>query len=38
MLLVYGAWIAFELVRVALGQQKIRAFEAMARVWKERKR
>jgi cation:H+ antiporter len=38
MLLVYGAWIALELARVALGQQKIRAFAAMARVWKARKR
>lgn len=38
MLLVYGAWIAFELARVALGRQKIRAFEAMARVWKARRR
>lgn len=38
MLLVYGAWIGFELVRIALGQQKVRAFSAMARVWKERKR
>jgi cation:H+ antiporter len=38
MLLVYGAWIAFEVGRIALGRQTVRAFEAMARVWKERKR
>lgn len=38
MLWVYGAWIVFELVRIAIGKQKIRAFGGLARVWKERKR
>jgi hypothetical protein len=38
MLWVYGAWIVFELVRIAIGKQRIRAFETLARVWKARKR
>lgn len=38
MLWVYGAWIVFELVRIVIGKQKIRAFGALARVWKRRKR
>lgn len=38
MLWVYGAWIVFELVRIAIGKQKIRAFGALAHVWQERKR
>jgi cation:H+ antiporter len=38
MLWVYFAWIVFELVRIAIGKQKIRAFGALARVWKKRKR
>ncbi|HEX5134749.1 MAG TPA: hypothetical protein VFW81_05100 [Thermoanaerobaculia bacterium] len=38
MLWVYGAWIVFELVRIVIGKQKIRAFGALARVWKKRKR
>jgi cation:H+ antiporter len=38
MLWVYGAWIVFELVRIAIGKQKIRAFDAFARAWKRRKR
>jgi cation:H+ antiporter len=38
MLWVYGAWIVFELVRIALGKQKIRAFSALGRVWIERKK
>lgn len=38
MLWVYGAWIVFELVRIVIGKQEIRAFGALARVWKKRKR
>lgn len=38
MLWVYGAWIVFELVRIVIGKQRIRAFGALARVWKKRKR
>jgi cation:H+ antiporter len=38
MLWVYGAWIVFELLRMALGKQKIRAFGIFGRVWKARKR
>jgi cation:H+ antiporter len=38
MLWVYGAWIVFELVRIVIGKQEIRAFGALARVWKRRKR
>ena len=38
MLWVYVAWIVFELVRIAIGKQKIRAFEALARAWKKRDR
>jgi cation:H+ antiporter len=38
MLWVYGAWIVFELVRIAIGKQKIRAFSALGRVWIERKK
>jgi cation:H+ antiporter len=38
MLWVYGAWIVFELVRIAIGKQKIRAFGALRRVWLERKK
>jgi cation:H+ antiporter len=38
MLWVYGAWIVFELVRIAIGKQRIRAFETLARVWKARKK
>src|SRR5512143_2297006 len=38
MLWVYVAWIVFELVRIAIGKQRIRAFGALARVWKKRKR
>ena len=37
MLWVYSAWIAFELFRMAIGRQKMRAFGAFARVWKARK-
>lgn len=37
MLWVYSAWIAFELARIAIGRQKMRAFGAFARVWKARK-
>jgi cation:H+ antiporter len=37
MLWVYSAWIAFELARIAIGRQKMRAFGAFARVWKGRK-
>jgi cation:H+ antiporter len=37
MIWVYGAWILFELIRIALGRQKIRAFEAFGRVWRERR-
>ena len=37
MIWVYGAWIAFELIRIAFGRQKIRAFEAFGRVWGERR-
>ena len=38
MLWVYVAWIVFELVRIAIGKQRIRAFGALARVWKKRRR
>jgi cation:H+ antiporter len=38
MLWVYVAWIVFELVRIVIGKQRIRAFGALARVWKKRKR
>jgi cation:H+ antiporter len=34
---IYGAWIAVELVLVAIGRKKVRAFGAFARSWKERK-
>jgi cation:H+ antiporter len=37
MLWVYSAWIAIELIRIAFGRQKMRAFGAFARVWKGRK-
>jgi cation:H+ antiporter len=37
MLFVYGAWIVFELVRIAVGKQKIRAFGAFGRVWRKRR-
>jgi cation:H+ antiporter len=37
MIWVYGAWILFELIRIALGRQRIRAFEAFGRVWAERR-
>jgi cation:H+ antiporter len=37
MLWVYGAWILFELIRIALGKQRIRAFHAFGRVWGERR-
>ena len=37
MLWVYGAWILFELVRIAIGKQKIRAFGTLAKVWRERR-
>lgn len=37
MLFVYGAWIVFELVRIAVGKQKIRAFGAFGRVWRNRR-
>jgi cation:H+ antiporter len=38
MLWVYGAWIAIEVGRIALGKQKIRAFGAFAQVWRARKK
>jgi cation:H+ antiporter len=37
MIWVYAAWIAVELVLVALGKKKIPAFAAFARAWKKRK-
>jgi len=37
MIWVYGAWILFELIRIALGRQRIRAFEVFGRVWGERR-
>jgi cation:H+ antiporter len=36
MLWIYGAWIAFELVLVATGRTKLRAFGAFARSWQAR--
>ena len=37
MLFVYGAWIALEIVFVAVGRKKLTAFPACARVWKGRR-
>ncbi len=37
MLYVYGAWIALEVVLVALGRKKITAFRAFARTWRARR-
>jgi cation:H+ antiporter len=37
MLWVYGAWIAFEVVLVAVGRKKIRAFAAFAAAWGQRR-
>jgi cation:H+ antiporter len=37
MLFVYGAWIALEIVFVAVGRKKLEAFPAFARVWKGRR-
>lgn len=37
MLFVYGAWIVFELIRIAVGKQRIRAFGAFGRVWRKRR-
>ena len=36
MLFVYGAWIAFEILLLALGRKKLAAFPAFARVWRSR--
>jgi cation:H+ antiporter len=38
MLWVYGAWIAVELVLLAIGKKKILAFAAFGRIWSNRKR
>ena len=38
MLWVYGAWIAVELVLLAVGKKKVLAFSAFGRVWQRRKR
>ena len=38
MLWVYGAWIGFELVLLAVGKKKVLAFSAFGRVWRRRKR
>jgi hypothetical protein len=37
MLYVYGAWIALEVILVALGRKKITAFRAFAKTWRERR-
>ncbi len=37
MLWVYGAWIVFELVRIAIGKTRIPAFRAFWRIWTERR-
>jgi cation:H+ antiporter len=37
MVWVYGAWIAVEIGMVAAGRTRIRAFEAFARSWRERR-
>lgn len=37
MLWVYGAWIAVELVLLAIGKKKILAFAAFGRIWSKRK-
>ncbi len=37
MLFVYGAWIALEIVFVAVGRKKLAAFPAFARVWRGRR-
>jgi cation:H+ antiporter len=38
MVWVYGAWIVFELVRIAAGRQRIRAFQAFGRIWSDRRK
>lgn len=37
MLFVYGAWIALEVLFVAVGRKKLAAFPAFSRVWKGRR-
>jgi cation:H+ antiporter len=37
MLWIYGAWIALELVLMAIGKKKVLAFSAFGRVWRRRR-